>query len=241
MATFVSAFISNANNRKDRTIEKYIDFGNKFVELPVKKVIFLEKDIYEQYFKNKDNELTKFILFNKNDIYLYNYKNNITNLSINTDNSDKDTIDYMFIMCYKTEWIKKAIQINPYETQQFIWIDFGIFHIIKDEHIFKNSILNMENKIYNNIRIASCWNPQIQYQIDIYKQIAWYFAGGVFGGDKQSLLHFADLMKEKCIEIICEKKSIMWEVNIWYLIYKKFSELFSLYTADHNLTILYNY
>jgi hypothetical protein len=241
MTTFVSAFVSNANNRSDRNIEKYIDFGNKFINIPVKKIIFLENNTYEQYFKNKENDLTKFILFNKNDLYLYNYKDNITNLLINTDNPTKDTIEYMLTMCHKTEWIKNAIELNPYNTEQFIWIDFGIFHIIKDEIKFKNSIMNMENKKYNNIRIASCWDPNIIYNIDIYKQIAWYFAGGVFGGDKNILLYFASLMKEKCIEIINQKKSIMWEVNIWYLIYKQFPNLFYPYNADHNILILDNY
>jgi hypothetical protein len=241
MTTFVSAFVSNANNRLDRNIEKYIDFGNKFINIPVKKIIFLENNIYEKYFKNKDNELTKFILFDKNDLYLYDYKDNITNLMINTDNPNKDTIEYMFTMCHKTEWVKKAIELNPYSTEQFIWIDFGIFHIIKDENNFKNSILNMENKKYNNVRIASCWDPNIIYNVDIYRQIAWYFAGGIFGGNKNVLLHFASLVQQKCIEIISEKKSIMWEVNIWYLIYKQFSHIFSPYKADHNISILDNY
>ena len=42
-------------------------------------------------------------------------------------------------------------------------------------------------------------------------------------------------------KIIQEKKHIMWEVNIWYLIYREFPEIFDFYLCDHNISILKNY
>jgi hypothetical protein len=78
-------------------------------------------------------------------------------------------------------------------------------------------------------------------RFNIYKDIKWYFAGGVFGGNKEKLLIFADLMKQKCLQIISQEKTIMWEVNIWYLIYLENNELFYPYHCDHNDTILKNY
>ena len=48
-------------------------------------------------------------------------------------------------------------------------------------------------------------------------------------------------MKHKCIDIMENNQTIFWEVNIWYLIYKEFPDLFLGYNADHNLSILENY
>ena len=48
-------------------------------------------------------------------------------------------------------------------------------------------------------------------------------------------------MKKKCLEIIKEKNSFVWEVNIWYLIYLEYPELFDVYRCDHNVTMLANY
>ena len=48
-------------------------------------------------------------------------------------------------------------------------------------------------------------------------------------------------MKEKCIKIINEKKTLMWEVNIWYLIYKENNNLFDCYNCDHNESVVSNY
>jgi hypothetical protein len=79
------------------------------------------------------------------------------------------------------------------------------------------------------------------YNVDILRQISWYFAGGVFGGNKNSLLQFADLMKEKCIEIINSYNTIMWEVNIWYILYTENPNLFQPYPCNHSISIIDNY
>jgi len=71
--------------------------------------------------------------------------------------------------------------------------------------------------------------------------VAWFFAGSIVGGNSETLLKFADIMKEFCMNIIKEKNHIMWEVNIWYLIYKEYPEIFDFYPCDHNASILQNY
>ena len=48
-------------------------------------------------------------------------------------------------------------------------------------------------------------------------------------------------MKQKCIDIIITKKTLMWEVNIWYMIYQVHKDLFDFYIADHNISMLNNY
>ena len=101
-------------------------------------------------------------------------------------------------------------------TPKIIFLDEIMFDLIDEDYEY----------IYNN---------------DIYKDILWYFAGGVFGGNKNMLLEFSDLMKTKCIEIITTKNTIMWEVNIWYLIYNDNKELFDGYYCDHNDSIIDNY
>ena len=85
-----------------------------------------------------------------------------------------------------------------------------------DEELFIRVISDLNNKSYENIRISSgtCYNIET-----IYTHIQWFFLGGIFGGHKDKLIQFADLMKQKCINIITHEKIIMWEVNIWFLIY----------------------
>ena len=148
----------------------------------------------------------------------------------------------MFTICSKTEWITKAIELNFFNTSNFIWVDFGIKHVFNcPDNEFIKKIERLNNSLYKNIRIGSIWNPDIKYSGDIYKDVMWYFAGGIFGGNKESLLLFSEKTKEMCIKIIIEKNTIMWEVNIWYLVYNELKELFNCYNCDHNSSIIDNY
>lgn len=242
MATIVSAFISNVNSRTDRTIESYYQYGKLVLQSTTPKIIFLDEKMYNLAIKDYNNKNTLLIQYNKLDSYLYNYIDKLNNFKLNTDNNAKDTIEYMFTMCNKTEWIKKAIDIDIFNSTNFIWIDFGIKHVCScsdEEFIEKINKLNL--KIYDKIRIGNIWNLSVQYNYDILKQITWYFAGGVFGGDKKSLLYFADLMKEQCIDIMSIHNTITWEVNIWYILYTKYPELFEPYKCNHCNTIIDNY
>jgi hypothetical protein len=239
MATIVSALLTNINS--NRNIEKYIEYGKKLCNININKVIFIEEHIFNTYFINEKYPLTTFIFTSKEQLYLYKYTNNdLTNFNkLCSDNPSKDTIEYMYVQCSKTEWVKTAIEINPYDSEQFVWVDFGIYHIMNnDENLFIQVISNLNNKSYENIRVASgtCYNIET-----IYTHIQWFFLGGFFGGHKDRLIEFANLMKEKCIDIITNQKTIIWEVNIWFLIYLENNDLFNRYIANHNESMLMLY
>jgi len=238
MTTIVSGLIANINSY--RSIEKYIEYGKKLCKININKIIFIEELIYNKYFKYDVYESTEFIFTSKEQLYLYKYSHDdlIHFDKLNTDNPMKDTIEYMFIQNNKTEWVREAVERNPHNSNEFIWIDFGIYHMINDDDVFQNYILELSNKSYENIRIAS---GLFSTETSIYTNINWGFLGSVFGGNSEKLLQFADLTKSKCIETIQNEKTIMWEINIWYLVYLQYPYLFYLYDANHNTSILNNY
>lgn len=250
LATIVSAFLTNIN--KTRSINDYIEHGLKLIKIRTPKIIFIEKEIYDTDQIIKDDEYTHFIPIEISDLTFYKYKEYITNFNLRKYNTTKDTIEYMMVQCNKTEWIRQAIEKNVFNTDQFVWIDFGIYHMISDFDIFEKNIKELVKKQYNNLRICNMWDINSEYwygdyKVDIYLDVCWYFGGSVFGGDKKSLLEFANLTYDKVISIINEKKHIMWEINIWYLIYlesKKseiYSELFNMYKCVHDNSILFEY
>jgi hypothetical protein len=243
MNTIVSAFVSNVNNRYIDSITQYYELGKPLLISSVPKIIFVDKIMLDCIGDNYNKTNTFLVEIDKHDSYLYKFQHLLNKFQLNSTNYSKDTIEFMFTMCNKTEWIRKAIEINYFNTDHFIWIDFGIRHVFKefDNDIFTEKINSLQFKLYNNVRIGSIWDIKYNYGIDIYKDVAWYFAGGVFGGNLSSLIKFADLMMLKCIQIMKEKNTIMWEVNIWYLIYLDNKDLFNIYNCDHNNTLIDNY
>jgi hypothetical protein len=243
MTTIVSAFISDINTREDRNINMYYSLGKLLLKSTTPKIIFLDEPMYN-LIQNNDfiKENTLIIKYDKHENYLYNHIDKLHNFKLNTDNPSKDTLEYMFTMCNKTEWIRKAIEIDSFNSDNFIWLDFGIkqvCHCSDDEFIKKMNKLQYTK--YNKLRIGNIWDLSLRYNTDILRQISWYFAGGVFGGNKNSLLKFADLMKEKCIEIMNISFTIMWEVNVWYMLYKETPDLFEPYSCNHSDSIIDNY
>jgi hypothetical protein len=178
------------------------------------------------------------------------YKNEITEFKLRKQNPDKDTIEYMMVQCNKTEWMREAIEKNIFNTDQFIWIDFGIYHMFQNDELLEKCVLSATEKSYQSIRMPNIWYIGADHYtwdkinpIDFYLDITWYFAGSVFGGDRLSILKFADLMRGKVVSTIYEKKHIMWEINLWYMIYLELidKKLFNIYFGSHNSGILENY
>jgi hypothetical protein len=65
----------------------------------------------------------------------------------------------------------------------------------------------------------------------------FYFAGGLFIGHKNSIKIFDELVKKETLKLLQQNK-ITYEVNIWYLIYLKNHDLFTVKWADHNITMV---
>ena len=241
-ATIVSAFMANINYRADRNYDKYFLLAKQLLSVPVNKVVFIDKTIFAS-FQDFSNQYTTLIPFEKESNYLYEYKDKLENFNLNTENPSKDTIEYMFTMAYKTEFVRKAIELNNYNSKQFIWLDIGIKHMMNiSQEEFTQKVTRLQYLEYpHNVRIAAIWNPDHGYNLDIYKDICWCFAGSIFGGNIPSLIQFADLTKKECLDIIKERKSLMWEINVWKLIYNQDRWKFLFYTCSHDTSILDNY
>jgi len=239
MNTIVSAFVDLGSHYKDKDIQKYIELGIKLLSIDVPKIIFLEPSSY-YFLKDKLFPKTHFILIKKNNLFMWDLKESFKRNQIKA-NPQKDNSEYFTIIANKTEWMSSAIDLNPFKTDQFTWIDFGIFHVIRDETLFTKYIQQISSKQYQKIRIASIWDLTQLYNIDWQKKIMWYFAGGVFGGPASSLKEFAKKTKQLYLDTITDIGYIPWEVNIWYLVYKQSPELFDPYYGNHDVSILENY
>jgi hypothetical protein len=244
-ATIVSAFMCDIMPRPDRATDIYYNHSRPLLLSPAPKVLFLDAPMYnlvvEKNEYNPDN--TILIQFNKDTMLWYDKKDTLTNEVI-TATPNKDTTEFLITMCNKTNWINEAILLNPFNTDQFLWIDFGINYIFKGtvsiDDVTK-CITNMATKEYKFLRIGNILDLSLPLYNDNKKQLCWYFAGGVFGGNKDTLIFFNDLMKSHCDNMITSDNCLTWEVNIWYNIYCEVPFIFIPYKCDHDISILLNY
>ena len=204
-----------------------------------------------------------FVFFEVDDLFLWSYRAMAYKFQLNTGNPSKDTLEYMMVQCQKTEWMAIAAQMSSrndssrndssrnYLAKEYVWIDFGGFHMFHGKiDVFQTELYMLRSRIERRLKLkgnssricfARCWDPNMVYYGDIYRDVNWLFAGSVFGGSANCLNEFAMKMREKCLQILREKNTLMWEINIWALLYREAERIFLLYPSDHSEIILRGY
>ena len=207
--------------------------------------------IQHTYSYQKYGHIT-FVFFEVDDLFLWSYRAMAHKFQLNTGNPGKDTLEYMMVQCQKTEWMAIAAQSDKsLSAKEYVWIDFGGFHMFHGKiDVFQTELYMLRSRIQrrlilngesSRICFARCWDPNMIYYGNIYRDVNWLFAGSVFGGGANCLNRFAMKMREKCLQILREKNTLMWEINIWALLYREAEDMFLLYPSDHSEIIVRGY
>ena len=108
--------------------------------------------------------------------------------------------NFLVLMNAKIEFVTKAMEINPFGTNHFAWIDFSVCHVIQNDSSLKRLYTFSRSALKESMLVfPACWSRiYADRNIDkLYSKVCWRFCGGFFIGDKQSLLDFSFLRKER--------------------------------------------
>jgi hypothetical protein len=138
----------------------------------------------------------------------------------------------------KIEFVKIAIDMNPFESDHFAWIDFSICHVLKNTesslkylHMVSQSALKTPLLLF-----PGCWTKGMGAE-NIHDKVNWRFCGGFFIGDKESLKEFYSLYRESFPRYLNETKKLVWEVNVWHKLEFDGWKC-TWFQADHNDSII---
>jgi hypothetical protein len=157
-------------------------------------------------------------------------------------NTPKDTRNFMILMNAKVELVCRAMQQNYYGTEQFAWIDFRIFHVLKEDEAasarWLQTMATLELK-EPCILVPGCWEKGAQAST-LFQRINWRFCGGFFLGDRASLEAFFELYTEHFMDTLLENPAatLTWEVNFWHWLELHHGFAPNWYKGDHDRSIL---
>lgn len=278
----VTGFVSGINLRKDRDLTKYMELGRELLSVEIPTTCFIERGVWTEYvlplltspiceesafdyvcrggvmdgiareFRYVVCGHVRFVFFEKEDLFLWSYREMASAFSVNTGNPGKDTLGYMMVQCQKVEWMCIAFSLMSSSNDEYVWIDFGVFHMFHGSvDRFQVALFELRNRIDKRVlregvsghvvRIAGCWDPNGPSRGDVYRDVNWTFAGSVFGGGAAAIQEFGLRMREKCLLVLRERNHLMWEINVWLLIYRDFPALFAWYKSDHSPIIFDGY
>lgn len=141
-----------------------------------------------------------------------------------------DTLEYMRIQNTKPEWLWRASHLNPFRTDWFAWIDFGIVHVFRNPEATLERIRTLVPPAHPCIRIAGIWSL-ISRQTSA---VNWRFAGGFLLAHRSRV---EDFFTTSCECISETLPAVTWEVNIWAIMESN-GFAFEWFHSDHNDTII---
>jgi hypothetical protein len=221
--TIVTAFLLQ---KDDSTSSKILDYMNRFEylkSLNIPTIVYLDQSL-----KMKESDNLKIIPISLKDTWIFKQSDSFVIPKYR--NQEKDTVEYMMIQNSKIEFMVDASVKNPFHTSHFIWIDFGISHVIQNK---------------NNFEKLKHWKPNKDFVIgavlpnshnELFNQICWRFAGGIFYGTRETLFEFYRFY-QKIIQQNLPK--LTWEVNIWALM-EQLGFPIDTYYCNHDDSILIN-
>lgn len=124
----------------------------------------------------------------------------------------KDTLEYMLIQTSKTEWLARASLVNPWKTDWFAWVDFGIVHVFKDPDTTLARMQALRPPLSPGVRTTGIWHYRTA---DVWRAIVWRFAGGFLMGEGRSLRELDARLRAL---VGRTPRRMTWEVNLWALL-----------------------
>lgn len=208
--TFVTAFVHPRHSNPHRNLDVYFEEFTYLRDSGVPLIVFLDKSSKWDIPGAKTVEINTDLLDN--------------NSILPSDrNPEKDTEDYFCVQAMKLELVTEAVQYCS--TPYLAWIDFGVFHMMKQKQRVQEELVTLSKRYYPTDRLIApgCW-PSGEYGVD---SVCWRFCGSFVLGHR-SLWKNAYERQLALYRSLSPK--LTWEVNIW----AKMDDMFHVYSADHN-------
>lgn len=167
--------------------------------------------------------------------YFYKYVERIKELQntyhIYNGNTRHETPLYITLNNNKFYYMERAMEINPTNSEKFIWLDMGINHVAKDPFTIEQWI----DYIPDDKIKQMCINPFLESDkpCDIFHNIFHHTAGGLFSGSKACMTKYIALYKAKVEQIYNTEHWYQIDEAIMTIIQREHRDLFQLYYGDY--------
>lgn len=240
MATIVSGYYNLQRDDQyyspgqGRTHQQYIEHGKSLLSIKLPIIIFCSPEDKEVIIKIRSEVCPKFpisvidIPFDK--LLKYKHYNKMLDLK-GRKVHDKYSAGYYLIVHSKVDFMLRSIQENPFNSNFYIWIDFGIRHVTEipvdiEQRINRLQNINLRLDLLNFI-------PNDIKEGDIIKfcsDSSSYVAGGCFMGKPEHLKFFCEKVNSY-FDYIMENDYICLEEKLFSLFISNYKDKVSPYIA----------
>jgi hypothetical protein len=234
MVTFVSAFLDLSEDRTAlRSPDTHLQHFLKIARSGINVHLFLNKacSSFEEILREFPNIHIEYVEISELRTFASAQEARLPAVR----NIKKDTRNFLLFINAKPEFVYRAIQCDIWKTMHYYWIDFGIFHVISDVPRAQKLLRQISSQQLSGLFIPGCVNMA---PFEYFNYVCWRFCGGVFAGDRQSLIDFYHAVFEEYDKIV-QERGLTWEVNTWAYLESTGKISPTWLHADHNDSILH--
>lgn len=242
--TFVSAFLDLHEDRSsDKSYEVCFNLFRRLAHSTINICLFVSQT-YLELARELCKEYSNIYLMPSielADTWTYKTTQDVFTSLPDIKTSQHDTYNFLVLMNAKVEFVYRATEINPFDTNHFAWIDFSICHVIHESKTLDRLLTYSKSSLRDKMMLfPGCWSKEYSNQNihTIYNKIHLRFCGGFFIGDKDSIIHFNECYRKYYYDFLKEHKRLVWEVNYWEWLENKGYFVPEVYLANHNDSIV---
>ena len=243
-ATIVTALFDIQRNTKGdgRTVEQYVEWFKKTLLVNCPMIIFCEEK-FAQLAENRPCP-TKVIVQSLKDASYYKYINRMNEILNSPEYKCRISCperiecrmaEYSIIQYSKFGWLEHTIEENPFNTENFYWIDAGCSRFFLDVDLSRPYPSKTLERF--TIQGRNDLDPS-----NITDDFIWdcknYLIGTMFGGPSQFVLQVGKLVEEQFNHMI-DNNNVNNEQLALAIVWKRHPELFSVVINDtrHHLIL----
>ena len=248
--TFVSALF-NIDRVDGRKWDEYLKWFDVTLQLQAPMTLFVTEDLVEFVQKRRDGTgkfATHIITSKVEDIPYYDLKDDIQEI-LDSEEYKKNMADperieckqamYSVIQYSKFRWLTRAVEVNPFGSDYFFWLDAGASRFFEGYDLSKeypskeavesleqmgdSFLVQMNTEYYKDLVNAETLG------LDYLYDNRSYVLGSMFGGHKESIVKVHDIVDNLLKNDMIANRNVNNEqIALGYLI-KKYPDVFSLY------------
>lgn len=196
--------LSDVKREDNRSWETYLEWFSKTLKIKCPFIIFADSDLSSFIMGNRDQHSTFIISEKLEDIPLYHLKDKIQSVLDSEEYKEKmsdiDRVEckdsmYSVIQYSKFKWLKRAQEINPFNSKYFFWLDAGASRFIETPDVdypSKEALKQLEG-IDNTFLVQ--YNPEYYTDLVNLKTLSKdylfdnrsFICGSMFGGNPASI------------------------------------------------------
>lgn len=156
-------------------------------------------------------------------------------------NQEKDTPLYVLLNNNKFDFLFRTMNMNPFQTEYFLWMDMGIQHCAKATDAEWNEIhsswfpfMSREKDKIHQLKIHNVSKPRHVCWKDYFQTIYHHVAGGLFGGHRDCIMEYRQLFLDQWHRMLYQEEWWQLDEAIMTILTETYPEKFRFFYGDYD-------